>query len=120
MAPTSESHKASAFTATLKVEATVSANPLLGSKENNERDEIVKEINEPNSRWKAVFCDRFANTTVSSFFIHQHICVLIDSELLSFYDEETNAYNFHIPSILQDVTLLFIPELPRLLDEEAL
>ena len=57
------------------------------------QDDIVKEINEPNSRWKAVFCDRFANTTVSSFFIHQHICVLIDSELLSFYDEESNAYN---------------------------
>ncbi|CAN6845956.1 unnamed protein product, partial [Brassica oleracea var. botrytis] len=105
---------------TMTVEATVSANPLLGSEEHNERDEIVKEINEPNSRWKAVFSDRFANTTVSSFFIHHHICVLIDSELLSFYDEDTNAYNFPLPSILQDVTLLSIPELPRLLDEGAL
>ncbi|WZZ03482.1 hypothetical protein YC2023_089403 [Brassica napus] len=39
MAPTSKSHKASAFTATLKriVKATVLANPVLGSKEHNER-----------------------------------------------------------------------------------
>lgn len=57
------------------------------------QDEIVKEINEPNSRWKAVFSDRFASTTLEFFYIHHHICVLIGSELLSFFDAESNAYD---------------------------
>ncbi|CAG7906239.1 unnamed protein product [Brassica rapa] len=88
MAPTSESHKASAFTATLKsscikaeADLTISSdfdpnpNPfyvlfrrfldcLIVAVDILFQDEIVKEINEPNSRWKAVFCGRFANTTV--------------------------------------------------------
>ncbi|KAF3574024.1 hypothetical protein F2Q69_00059988 [Brassica cretica] len=129
------------------VEATVSANPLLGSEEHNERDEIVKEINEPNSRWKAVFSDRFANTT---FFGGTHMLLLNQSIGIEMGVAEMHSVEFYfgpdlsrnygnqscvvilrlwnyvhwpnfsllvpLPSILQDVTLLSIPELPRLLN----
>ncbi|KAF2587819.1 hypothetical protein F2Q70_00039495 [Brassica cretica] len=136
MAPTSESHKASAFTATLKrvVEATVSAKPLLGSEEHNERDsycsdetsvinpfqdarkehrqdEIVKEINEPNSRWKAVFSDRFANTTrvaPSTVFSGTQMLFLNQSIRIEMGVAEMHSVEFYF---VQDLSRYLKPQL---------